>query len=64
MLSASSKPPLLACRMVMADHRVLSAGADLMGRSPGLSMGEAAQFYENFECLEVLGEGLSSVVRR
>ena len=50
----------------MADHRVLSAGADLMGggRSPGLSMGEAAQFYENFECLEVLGEGLSSVVRR
>ena len=26
--------------------------------------GEAAHFYENFECLEVLGEGLSSVVRR
>jgi len=27
-------------------------------------MREAAHFYENFECLEVLGEGLSSVVRR
>ena len=51
----------------MADHRAGAGAVDLMGRSPGLSgggMGEAAQFYENFECLEVLGEGLSSVVRR
>jgi len=49
-------------------HRRSSSGTMGMGTTTNGGeighFGEAAHFYENFECLEVLGEGLSSVVRR